>query len=155
MVRFSIRPSAESDIVPHVSLFSVGDNAEWVGHGSNMLYRPFSEQVLDPNNDDMVVLARAAFSVERPIIGQHRYVPEGKLGQVALLASLSVEDGFYKTAVAVPYKERLLMVTKTAIVQSKVHNIRSADEIIKSPTVQLHGAVRQAIFELINSEELA
>lgn len=166
MITSSVKPRDVTDISPHVSLYSVGDEPQWVGQTQNMLFRPCSAELLNPNGSENSILLRRAFTLERPIVGPNRIVPTRSVGQVAVLATVddNAEYGSSISSTVIPYKAHRFTPTHYAVYQSETEQFGMHLSLLDThlyelavgdPEKNLKETVCKAIFELINSEQLA
>lgn len=151
MFGFTVRPQQAEELNPHLSLFGVGDEPKWVGHSGNMLFRPYDLESFGVNPTDSRIAARVAFAAERSVVGKFRIMPATHVGQVAILATRSSQGSRYSAAIAIPCKDRRFSMSRDAIVVEPLTE-NPPHHLLDDPTAGLYTCVRQAIYNVINSE---
>ena len=139
---------------PHIQMFAVGEDHQWLGAGDNLYYRPYPVTDFNPMSTDSVIVARAAFASERPIVGPYRKMPPSRIGQLAILETPNENGSHYEVSVAVPYKIGRFTITTEAFVQKDLDSMIEVKDAIKDPASNLQQTVRQAIIETITSHHL-
>ena len=153
MPKLFLKPKQADDLTRHLSLFSVGDESAWVGHGQNMLYMPYSETEFGASDESAVILVRSAFSIERSIVGRRMIIPEGRLGQVAVLSQTASDQNEELTAaIVIPFKVNWLGKVNQAISYIPLPSRGEVAEDLTKPSAFMHRTVRNALYELINAE---
>lgn len=136
----------------HLTLFSVGDESKWVGHDQNMLYEPYTERDFGADDKAYAIVARTAYTTERPIVGRKMIIPDGRIGQVAILSCFANNDDILTAAITIPFKNGWFGRTSQVVSYVSIPSIESDPTALNQPSAFLHTTVRNALFELINTE---
>lgn len=152
MSKLFVKPKEAEDITRHLSLFSVGNEVAWVGHGQNMLYRPHSEIDFGADDESSAIVARTGFTTERPIVGRRIIIPESRLGQVGILSQSVDQDSLLTAAISIPFKAGWFGRTNEVVSYVPIPAHQLDPELLNQPSIFLHTAVRNAMFKLINTE---
>ena len=152
---FSVKAERLDTVESQLLIHPFGRQKGWVDDGQ-FAYMPYrfldSESEIVGNKIDI----RAAFSLNKRITGLHRWMPDGVLGQAALIERTDESGVSYSTAVFVPVKSILLGRTESVVITADATDeMRDLPHVLQSPPTLafFKKTISKAIFEAANGFE--